>query len=190
MNRTDDVSGLFPDDCTFLYNFIIKHKCLNVLEIGMADGMSTITMLSALSENNGRLTSIDPYQKGHWQSNGLKNVKKMGFEPNHEFIEIIDILALPMLLQNNKKYDLIFIDGQHTFDHVLMNNFYADHLLNINGFIINDDIWLPSIQQVCSFITNNFKHFQIVEEDSYHRFGPIYKKIKEKVVQWDAFTPF
>ena len=190
-NRTDTYSGIFPDACTFLYNFIIKHKCLKVLEIGMADGMASVTILSAISKNGPefKLTSIDPYQNAHWQSNGLKNVKQLKLESNHEFIELIDFLALPKLIERGEKYDLIFIDGQHTFDHVLLNNFYADHLLKIGGFIINDDIWLPSIKNVCAFLTNNYNHFEIIE-DSYPRFGPIYKKISNKVIIWDQFTTF
>ena len=84
LDRTDKMSGMFPDDSAFLYNFITKHKCLKVLEVGMADGMSSVTILSALAENSKndlgaefKLTSIDPFQTTQWKSNGLKNVQKL-----------------------------------------------------------------------------------------------------------------
>jgi len=71
----------------------------------------------------------------------------------------------------------------------LLNNFYADYLLNVGGYILNDDIWMPSIQRVCAYLTKNYKHFQVVEE-SYKRLGPIYKKIGEKAIDWNHFTAF
>ena len=77
----------------------------------------------------------------------------------------------------------------HTFDHVLLNNMYADKLLKINGYIINDDIWMPSIQKVYEYIKKNYNHFEIIDE-KYHRFGPILKKIKEKNIEWDNFIQF
>jgi predicted O-methyltransferase YrrM len=191
--RTDIVSGQNSNDMAFLYNFVKTHQFTNVLEIGMADGMSSIPILLAISENTSKstfkLTSIDPYQKTQWNSNGIKNIETLGFSSNHELIENTDILALPKLLEKGEKYDFIFIDGYHTFDHVLLNNFYADQLLKIGGFIINDDILMPSIQCVCSYLTKNYKHFE-VDKQTYHRFGPIYKKIANKNIKWNEFTRF
>lgn len=191
LSRTDSLSGLNTNDMIFLYNFIKQHKFTNVLEIGMAGGMSSIAILSALAETslNFKLTSIDPYQSTQWISNGLKNIIKCNFSSNHELIELSDMIALPKLLEKGEKYDLIFIDGMHTFDHVLLNNFYADKLLNIGGFIINDDIWMPSIQRVCNYLTKNYTHFQIID-DKYYRFGPIYKKINNNNIEWNEFTDF
>jgi len=189
-------SGLATSDRTFLYNFIIKHKCLNVLEIGLAHGMSSVAILSALAENSKelssadfKLTSIDPFQTCNYKLIGLKNIDKIGLLDHHELIESTDMLALPKLLEKGVKYDLIFIDGMHTFDHVLLNNFYADYLLNVGGFVINDDIWMPSIQKVCAYLSANYTHYQIVE-DYYPRFAPIYKKISDKNIEWTAFTMF
>ena len=196
LSRTDNFSGLSPSDISYIYNFVIKEKCLNVLEIGMADGLSSLTILSALKKNsqdlskpNFKLTSIDPYQTTQWKSNGLKNIKKLNFAENHKHIEDLDIFSLPKLVEKGMKYDLIFIDGYHTFDHVLLNNFYADYLLNIGGFIINDDFWMQSIQKVCDFLTKNYTHFQIYD-NSYSRFGPVYKKVSNKDIKWDEFMMF
>ena len=120
--RTDIVSGQYSNDMAFLYNFVKTHQFTNVLEIGMADGMSSIPILLAISENTSKstfkLTSIDPYQKTQWNSNGIKNIETLGFSSNHELIENTDTLALPKLLEKGEKYDFIFIDGYHTFDHV------------------------------------------------------------------------
>ena len=81
--RTDIVSGQYSNDMAFLYNFVKTHQFTNVLEIGMADGMSSIPILLAISENTSKstfkLTSIDPYQKTQWNSNGIKNIETLGF---------------------------------------------------------------------------------------------------------------
>ena len=54
--RTDIVSGQNSNDMAFLYNFVKTHQFTNVLEIGMADGMSSIPILLAISENTSKST--------------------------------------------------------------------------------------------------------------------------------------
>ena len=193
----DKISATDYDSCQYLYNFVLNNKCTKVLEIGMANGMSSVAILSGLiknyQDNNSleiKLTSIDPYEKTDYLSNGLKNIRMIpNFnEEYHELIEETDIIALPKLLEKNQKYDLIFIDGWHTFDYVLLDNFYADLLLNVNGFIINDDYCYPSIQYVHKYISSNYNH--LVQIDFYGRFGPIYKKVSEKNIKFDQFTAF
>ena len=161
----------------------------------MADGMSSIAILSALQQNRRsdqevHLTSIDPFQSTQWKNNGLDNLKTLNLEKNHTLLKDLDMLALPKLMSANEKYDLIFIDGIQTFDHVLLNNFYADYLLNVNGFIINDDYWMPSIQKVCAYITNNYTHFKKANNGVDVRFGIIFQKLSEKNIAWNAFSPF
>jgi predicted O-methyltransferase YrrM len=181
----------------YLYNFVVNNKCTKVLEIGMANGMSSVAILSGLIKNYEddnnleiKLTSIDPYEKTDYLSNGLTNIRMIpNFnEKYHELIEETDIIALPKLLEKKEKYDLIFIDGWHTFDYVLLDNFYADLLLNVNGFIINDDYCYKSIEYVHKYISSNYNH--LVQIDNFGRFGPIYKKVSEKNIKFFEFTPF
>jgi hypothetical protein len=49
-------------------------------------------------------------------------------------------------------YDLVFIDGMHTFDHVLLDFFYANRLIRIGGYIVIDDCNMTSISKAVSYI--------------------------------------
>jgi len=188
--KTNEIAGIDKDSQEYLKEFIKKNNCKKILEIGMADGMSSIAILSALEEIEGTsLTSIDPYQKTFWSSNGLKNIEKMNLQKKHIFNDNFDYIALPELVKNNEKYDLIFVDGSHIYDHVILNNFYADILLKVNGYLVNDDYWMPAIKKAYSYIKNNYPHYEEIE--THKRFAPILKKKKEKeYLGWDYFTPF
>jgi hypothetical protein len=48
-----------------------------------------------------------------------------------------------------------FIDGWHTFDHVLLDFFYIDLMLEVGGIVVFDDVGYPSIRRACEFILAN-----------------------------------
>lgn len=192
MQITNEITGIDKVSQKILKDYIKKYNCKKILEVGMADGMSSIAILEALSEVNGEcsLTSIDPYQSTQWTNNGLKNIKHLGLEKNHTLIENFDYLALPELLSKGEKYDLIFIDGSHIFDNVIHNNFYCDMLLKVGGILINDDMWMPSIKRAFNYIKNNYPHLEVID-DTPQRFTPIFKKTKEReYLGWDFHKDF
>ena len=51
--------------------------------------------------------------------------------------------------------DLAFVDGWHTFDHVIVDFFMVDKILHEGGIVIMDDSDWPAIEKVCSFIKSN-----------------------------------
>ena len=52
-------------------------------------------------------------------------------------------------------YDLVFIDGKHTFDFALVDFFYADLLVRVGGYVAFDDLWMPSILRAVNFVLRN-----------------------------------
>ena len=49
------------------------------------------------------------------------------------------------------QFDLIFIDGWHTFDNVMVDIFYSINLLKPGGYIILDDADFPSVGKAISY---------------------------------------
>lgn len=163
--KTEDTEGreidAFPisiryDEGMALYDLVRKTGAKRTLEIGMAYGLSTLFICQAHHDNGeGYHVTIDPYEKDHWRSVGLLNVKKAGFEkytkhynsPSHE--------VLPGLLSDKERFDFVFVDGSHLFDHALIDFFYMDKLLKAGGYVMFDDLWMPSIRKVISFILRN-----------------------------------
>jgi predicted O-methyltransferase YrrM len=145
-------SALGREAASKVSELVTSYEVKESLEIGMAMGVSAVAMLGAGS----RVTSIDPFQNVRggegWGGVGIQTVKRAGFEGNHELLEEPSHQALPRLLVEGKKYDLILIDGWHSFDFVMVDVFYADLLLRDGGILILDDVEMASVNLVSDFI--------------------------------------
>jgi hypothetical protein len=120
------------------------------IEIGMANGISTLAILSGL-EPGARLISIDPFQDSQWNGAGRALVAQTDRAPDHELRLEPDYLALPALLRENRTVDFAYIDGMHTFDYVALDAFFADKLLPIGGVIGFNDCGFRSIHKFLRF---------------------------------------
>ena len=68
------------------------------------------------------------------------NLKRAGYYDRVEFYEEASFECLPKPLARNEKIDFAFLDGQHTFDYVLVDFFYVDKILSVGGIIVFDDL--------------------------------------------------
>jgi len=152
-------SNISEDHARALYELVLREKPTVVLEIGMAHGISTLAILSALQRiGNGKLISIDPNQSTRWKKIGLQLVQECQFENRHNVVEQPDYLALPLLLQENVVVDLAYIDGWHTFDYTLLDFFYIDRMLKSNGIVGFNDCGYPAVKRVLSFVKSHRKY--------------------------------
>src|SRR5205814_2172544 len=101
------------------------------VEIGLAYGISTLYILDGLKATGGeKLIGMDPAQfDGTWRGGGLYNVERAGYKQMYEFREESSQRALPQLAAQGRQVGFGFIDGWHTFDHVLLDFFYLDQML-------------------------------------------------------------
>ena len=132
-----------------------------VIEIGMGYGASTLTILSALSSNGeGRLTSIDPYDG--WPAArevALHQVARAGFSHLHEHRQESSFEALPKLLAEGAKPDLVYIDGNHNFAYAFTDFFYSDKLLGPGGVVAFNDAGWRSVFKVIRFV-KKYRHYR------------------------------
>lgn len=138
----------------------------NVLEIGMANGGSSVCILQTLRQlGEGHLTSIDPFQTSAdaWHGNGLAAVSAAGLEDCHTLIENFDYFALPRLVSDGTRFDFILIDGWHSFDYTLVDIFYSDLLLRDGGILAVHDTGWPAVYKACKFLETH---------KPYRRIGP------------------
>jgi hypothetical protein len=63
--------------------------------------------------------------------------------------------VLPQLCAQHERFDFAFIDGNHLFDYALVDFFFVDKLLNMGGHIAFDDLWIPAVRKVASFVLKN-----------------------------------
>lgn len=166
----DDAQNTYPLDSNIstananaLYRTVIKYKPQLVVEVGMAYGISSLAILTALSNvnANGKLISIDPGQSSHFHGVGIANVRRAGYADYHTLIENYDYLALPELIQQETTIDLAYIDGWHTFDYVLLDFFYLDKMLKVGGVVAFNDCAMPAIHKVMGYVMTHRKYQEI-----------------------------
>jgi predicted O-methyltransferase YrrM len=149
-------SAITAAEGAFLQQLIAQKRPEVSLEIGLAFGVSALFICEGLSKAGGkRHIVIDPSQESGWHGIGLRHLREAGFEPLIEFYQQESQSALPNLVAEGVRIDFAFIDGWHTFDHVLVDFFYIDRLLRVGGVVAFDDASWPAIHRVCRYIATN-----------------------------------
>jgi len=146
------------DSGEYLYSLARKAEAHRTLEVGLAFGGSALFLCRALAENGGGThTAIDPHQTRRYEGAGIANVEAAGFGESFRCIEAKSYMALPEILdaEGPGSYDLIFIDGNHTFDYTLVDFFYADQLVRVGGYVVFDDLWMRSARRAVRFVLRN-----------------------------------
>jgi hypothetical protein len=156
-------SEINPTLAGALYRTVLAEQPSLVLEIGMAYGVSSLAILSALAELGGdrKLISIDPFQDSEWQGAGRECVKRAGFAHLHQLVQEPDYFALPRLLRDKVSIDFAYIDGMHTFDYVLLDGFYIDKLLKVDGVVGFNDCGFRSIHKYLKFFVSHRKYEEL-----------------------------
>lgn len=125
----------------------------NILEIGMAYGISSLFICDAIQQWTGVTYDIvDPFQYRDWHGCGVHHLNLAGFHGKFTLHEKPSEICLPQLLAQGLRLDFAFIDGFHTFDHTLLDFFYVNRMLKVGGVVVFDDVPLPSIQKVLAYI--------------------------------------
>ena len=100
-----------------LHEFVLERKCNKVLEIGVLTGQSTRSILLALDKNkSGKLVSID-----HKNRSDILDLKFSEYKKYWKFIQgsshLPEILqAAKDELEEDELYDVLLIDGDHTYE--------------------------------------------------------------------------
>lgn len=155
-------SHVSPREGAFLQWLVRETSAVRTLEIGLAFGVSALYVCDALPRvPEACHVAIDPAQRrptrisNGWRGIGLANLERAGYADLVEFHDEPSHVVLPRLLEQERRFDLAFVDGWHTFDHALLDFFYADLLLPAGGVVAFDDAHYPSIRAVCRYVARN-----------------------------------
>jgi cephalosporin hydroxylase len=128
-------------DVIFLYSMVWSKSPKNVLEIGRWHGWSSVIIFGALEDRgDGHLYTVDIEDRTNIT---IKSI----IEPRTTFITApsADILSLKSL--DNLQFEIVFIDGDHSFDAVLIDLKNTYKLLTKEAWIMLHDDDLPDIQK-------------------------------------------
>lgn len=150
-----------------LFYITLVENVKKVLEIGTGWCLSTIAFASALKINNGNILSFDIHNRENLLSK-VPEVRKYITQINcnsHNFTQTDNIIKS----NGFELVDLLFIDGDHTYEGVKQDfNNYIKYL-NPRGIIILHDIALISKNKGKDSI-EVYKFWNEIDENTYNKF--------------------
>ena len=186
--KLDGISKISVAQGAQINRIIRQSDTTKSLEVGFAYGFSTVWILDALrSRMNSLHIAIDPFEITRYGGVGLHQVKRLSRTPAFEWIPDYSIHVLSKLIKNEKKFDFIFIDGNHRFDNVLVDFYLSDQLVSPGGLMVFDDLWMPSVQTVINFILTN-RQYKIVSQPIQNM--TVLKKLADDNRDWRHFESF
>jgi predicted O-methyltransferase YrrM len=189
----DDHTRISPSEGLWLYSLCVSLKPKATVEIGMAYGYSTLYFLASLAKlKTGHHTAIDPLQSSLWHGIGLTHTRAVapinGAASGFAMIEDRSDRAATDLARAKRIFEIIFIDGNHRFDDVLVDFYLYASRCAIGGYIILDDMWMKSVQTVAAFVRANRRDF--TEVPTGERNIAVFKKIRRDSREWNDFHEF
>ncbi len=114
-------------------------RCLargaRVLEVGSAWGYSAVLMAKVARS----LVSVDPHMDFGSLRTFLANLEAHGVRDKVTAMVTVSRRALPELMERGERFDLIFIDGDHSAEAVRFDALWARHLVTAAGVIAFHD---------------------------------------------------
>jgi hypothetical protein len=113
----------------------VRNRPLSILEIGSAEGRSALFFASYLP--NARIICIDPFRKGR------ERIFDKNLALHAQRVTKIRDFSLPALIKlrqsKDAEFDLIYIDGCHERETVMIDSVLCWGMLKLGGLMIWDD---------------------------------------------------
>ncbi len=188
-HKMDPITRIPVEEGVYLYRLCRDTKAERTMEIGCAYGFSTLYFLAAIRSNPAAThTAIDPYETNLWSGIAVENARAVGMDKSFRLIEEKSFLAVPRMISDGTQYDVIFIDGNHRFDDTLVEFTLCALACKMGGYIVLDDMWMPSIRKVVSFVRRNRSDLSEVATPVLNLAA--FQKVAEDIRNWDHFKDF
>jgi predicted O-methyltransferase YrrM len=150
----------------FLSQMIARAKATRTLETGCGSGLSALFILEAILQNGAAPRShiiMDPEQDSFFQGMGKHLIKDAGVWEHVDFRLERSQIVMPQLWADGRTFDAVFIDGDHKFDGVFCDAYYAHRLLKPGGILVIDDVWMDAVWLACHFLEESYRYVNIGE---------------------------
>jgi predicted O-methyltransferase YrrM len=195
-----EVHDLFPvaipqAEGRALERVVDEARATNTIETGLGYGMSTLYLCAGLLAGGRpavRHVAIDPYQHGRFADLGLAALARAGVEDMVEHLARPSEIVLPSLLEEERRFDVAFVDGNHRFDGVFVDLFFLGHLVRPGGRVFLDDYQLPGVRRAAAFFAGNlaWKVDEVSPPDDLHRWAVFTTPTEPDERPYDFFVDF
>ena len=167
--RTVDRDGnvVTPQGLSTVNNLVVLHnlhrelKSAATLEIGLAYGASALVFAQDHKDFGtapaAQHVAIDPFQH-HLNHAGLAAIERAGLSGYVRHVIAFSDRALPALLEEGRRFGMIYIDGSHLFEDVFIDCHYAAQLLEEGGVMVLDDSSDLHVAKAIRFVRRNMQH--------------------------------
>jgi predicted O-methyltransferase YrrM len=154
---------------------MLERRPARTLEVGLAYGGSALAITATHRElghdPRKQHTVIDPFQDG-WDNAALAAIDRAGLTGCIDFRPQISSIALGALAAENASFGLIYVDGSHLFEDVLIDAYFGCRLLDQGGVILFDDCSIDHVAKALGFVTANWSEWiREVDLSSYRADG-------------------
>ena len=167
------------NNAQFLYDFIIKQRLQDILELGIAHGTATCIMAAALDElGEGMVTAVDlteapePFNVGPTAEEQLQRTQLSEYvriercKTGYTWFLHNDIAQNTTNDRCNEIYDLCIIDGPKNWTIDGAAFFFADKLLRKDGWVIFDDVtWTYEAADLRRNATDGITHRELSQDE-------------------------
>jgi predicted O-methyltransferase YrrM len=150
-----------PEEGRALHEWVLRERAARTLEVGLGWGVSALFVCEALAPG-GRHVAIDPYQlaglpehRTRYEGAGLRALAEAGFGEVLELHVEESQIVLPRLLEEGRRFDFAFVDGNHRFEAVFLDLVYSARLLDERQVVFLDDVQLPGPRRALDFCLAN-----------------------------------
>ena len=152
-------------EANYLYDLICHEGLKRTLETGVANGLSTLAMTLAVKSIDGHHIGIDPCQATDHNETALVLLEEFNVDKYFTLMDGPAHTEMPKLMDNESKFDLIFIDGMHLFDYKLVDVFLADMVLRDGGWLLLHDLLIPSVKKTLRYLLRHRDYEMIMTPD-------------------------
>jgi predicted O-methyltransferase YrrM len=187
-------TSVAPDRGQAILDWVRKAEAASTIETGLAHGVATLFICEGLlltGHPDVHHVAFDPYQRAAYSDVGRQVIDEAGLTDIVEIHEQDSKIGLAKLVEQNRRFDLAFVDGDHRFESVFIDLVFFNQLVRPGGIVIVDDLYLPAVDRASRFATTNLgwtsEQTEIGEEGRMAVFRlPSIPRMRE----WDEYVDF
>jgi predicted O-methyltransferase YrrM len=177
-----------------LAGFVQRERATDTIEIGLGYGISTLFICRALVTAGEHVhhVALDPNQSARFANCALQVLEDAGVSDIAEHVPEPSEVALPRFLEQGRRFDFAFVDGNHRFDGVFLDLAYLGRLLKPGRMIFVDDYQLPGVRRAVSFFVSNLRWTveSVSTEEPRHHWAAIRTETMPDERAYDYFVDF